>query len=69
MKVLTDASKMPKKFENWVIRILAIVDSIFRMLVLPSQKRKREAMFSIVTTKAEKNKSKVPESFQIGYRH
>lgn len=28
------------------------------------KKRKREAMFSIVTTKAEKNKSKVPESFQ-----
>lgn len=56
MRVLTDASKTLKKFESWVIIILATIDSIFRVLVLPSQneKKKKEAMFSTVTTKAEK---------------
>lgn len=70
--VLRDASKMPKKFESWVITGPAMIGPIFSVLVLPSQNEKhrqeREAVFSTITAKAEKIKSIVPESYPILFK-
>lgn len=70
--VLRDASKMPKKFESWVITGPAMIGSIFSELVLPSQnernRKEREAVFSTITAMAENIKSIVPESYAILFK-
>lgn len=67
--VLRDTSKMPKKFESWVITGPAMIGSIFSVLVLPSQnegnRKERETIFSTITAKAEKIYSIVPKSYSI----
>lgn len=78
MRVLTDASKTLKKFESWVIIILATIDSIFRVLVLPSQNEKKKKKRGNVLYSNYKGRKKIKAKFlkvtpilfkQIGYRH